>query len=100
MFFESPWPYQNFRIMTSMSLHKLTGNLKTLTKYVGIDWATALIMTFFPACQSDFSFKPCILAQILSLTWVKWAFFSLYLRKRGALNISHNVELLEHLEII
>ena len=74
MFFESPWPYQNFRIMTSMSLHKLTGNLKTLIEYVGIDWATALIMTSFPACQSDFSFNPYILAQILSLTWVKWAF--------------------------
>jgi len=67
------YPHQNFRIIISISLQRPTGKRKQFMAKVGIAYATALMRTSFPACDSNFSFHPWIFPHTLSFIKFKLA---------------------------
>lgn len=51
----------------STSSHNVCGCANQLIAYVGTAWATALMRTYFPADERNFSFHPCIFLNTQSL---------------------------------
>lgn len=67
--------HQNLAIKLSSSSQSESKNLKQLMAYVGMDWATALMMTSFPSWECSFSFQVWSFCHNLFFLFKKALFF-------------------------